>query len=204
MQHVFGGNARRGATERDARNGHGRSRMRTVEPVRGALAQRIEFHALHNLAAVWQRGEVSACVEKVWLEHLELERQREPIFQAPWAPAHQALARFDDGAHDELLEAGQVASPISIDVGALRPRLPRLMRSGGHDAPPPPRDRHGRQRRPARVVAHQVARGCRELWASRPRSRPVVRYQPCVRRPAAAASKWRARRLRASRATVAP
>ena len=165
--------------------------MRTVEPVRGALAQRIEFHALHNLAAVWQRGEVSACVEKVWLEHLELERQREPIFQAPWAPAHQALARFDDGAHDELLEAGQVASPISIDVGALRPRLPRLMRSGGHDAPPHRVIDNGRQRRlRVWVVAHQVARGRRATsrfgitGRVRVRRRPIpaLRATTCCRR----------------------
>ena len=137
------------------------------EPVGRPPAERVEFDALDDRAAVCARADFRR-VEEVGLEDLELDREREPVLRPADAPAYQDLTVHGHRARDELLEAVEIEPPVGIARGRLGPRLPPgrrlrrrgrlLLRRGGN--PPADRvidDRMERGAGPG-VVTDQVAR----------------------------------------------
>ncbi|HEU0115896.1 MAG TPA: hypothetical protein VFQ80_14520 [Thermomicrobiales bacterium] len=120
------------ALRRDAdgieRAPHHRSRMLRKEPIGDAPADDVEFHALNDLRAAGARDRIGVFgrVEKIGVEDLELEREREPVLRSPNPPADEDLAGLDDAPHNELLEPVKIVAPVRITRGRLAPSAPHV------------------------------------------------------------------------------
>ena len=100
--------------------------MGRIEPVGAPPAERVELDALQDEAAVGEFAGLPA-VEVVGLQHLQLQRHRQPVLDAPFAQPHQHLAALDEAAHDQRLQAGEVGEPVGVGGrGEVEPEPVRL------------------------------------------------------------------------------
>ena len=87
-----------------------------IEPVGAPAAEGVELDALQDEAAVGELAGLPA-VEVVRLQHLQLQRHRQPVLDPPFAQPHQHLAALDEAPDDQRLQPGEVGEPVGVGGG---------------------------------------------------------------------------------------
>ena len=87
--------------------------MDRVQPVRHAAPQPVELDPLVNKAASLGLAGAQG-IEMVGLQHLELQRHRQPVNGAAGPHSDQTLAAFHHGPGNQRLQAMEVSAPVGV------------------------------------------------------------------------------------------
>ncbi|MBR1068296.1 hypothetical protein ABIF93_005900 [Bradyrhizobium japonicum] len=97
------------------------ARMVDEEPVSDAPPDEIELDAVHHVVAV-RRDAVVPIGQHLAFKHLDLQRHRKSVLNAPGAEADEALARLEQGSRGHRLQAVEVGEDVGVAlVGPVEP-----------------------------------------------------------------------------------